>query len=350
MQLAITQLAQHLTQALKPLYVFTGDEPLSQREALDALRAAARAQGYEERQSLVVERSFNWQQLASYGQSASLFSTLRLLELRIPSGKPGAEGSKALQQLAAAPPQEVCVIVLLPRLDKDARNSSWYAALQQAAVCVQLQEVSLAALPQWIAERLAAQQQQADGDTLQFLAQQVEGNLLAAHQEIQKLGLLFPAGRLDAEAVRAAVLNVSRYDTFQLGDAVLLGDAERTVRILRGLQEEGAQAVPVSRLLTDWVIRPLLKLKEAEAQGESANAAMQKAYIRFDKQDLFRRAGSRLSLRQLRAALSRLAEIDQLSKGIGSADAWLEISRLCSGLAQVGLRSAGSSRTERRTR
>lgn len=337
MYLQPQQLAQHLQQGLKPLYVLTGDEPLAQTESLDAIRAAARQQGYDERTSLTADRSFNWQQVSAFGQSLSLFSSLRLLEVHIPSGKPGVEGSKALQALASTLWTDTVVIITLPKLDKDNKNSVWFSALESAAVVLVLQEIEAPQLPQWIAQRLALQHQQTDAETLEFIAHQVEGNLLAAHQEIQKLGLLFPQGVLNAESVREAVLNVSRYDAFQLGSAVLAGDTERTVRILQGLKDEGAQAVAVMSAL-GWVLRPLVKLKMAESRNENLASAMQQARIYGDRQTLVKRALGRLNLRQLEAMLLKLGEIDKTAKGLVKGDAWLEISRLCFGLARAGKR------------
>lgn len=338
MRITPQQLAAHLDKGLKPLYVLTGDEPLAQRESLDRLRAAAHAQGFDERIGFTVERSFNWQQLAAATQSASLFASRRILELSIPSGKPGTEGGKALQALAEQPPLDTTIIIMLPALDRDGRNSAWFGALEQAGVVLVLEEVEAGRLPQWIAQRLAAQGQQTDAETLDFIAHQVEGNLLAAHQEIQKLGLLYPAGVLSGEQVREAVLNVSRYDPFQLGEAVLAGDVERTVRILQGLQDEGAQPVAVMNPLM-WVLRPLVRVKQAESRGENVSAAMQAARIYGDRQALTRRALGRLSLRQLQAALVKLSEIDKTAKGLMQGDAWLEISRLCFGLAKIGTRT-----------
>ncbi|MGZ8252741.1 MAG: DNA polymerase III subunit delta [Methylophilaceae bacterium] len=339
MRLPPQQLPQHLALGLKPLYVLAGDEPLAQRESLDAIRATARKLGFDERTSLIVERNFNWQQITAFGQSISLFASLRLLEINIPSGKPGIDGSKALQALAERPLQDAVVVIILPKIDWRDQKSAWYMALEQAGVFLSLQEVEAPQLPQWIAKRLALQNQATDADTLEFIAHQVEGNLLAAHQEIQKLGLLYPEGNIAGNDVRAAILNVSRYDAFQLGEAVLSGDVARTVRILQGLQDEGAQPVAVMNPLL-WAIKPLVKIKQAEARGENLASAMQQAKIFGDRQALTKRAVSRLSLRQLQAALQKLAEIDQTAKGLIHGDAWLEISRLCFGLSRVGSRSS----------
>ncbi|MSP86545.1 MAG: DNA polymerase III subunit delta [Methylotenera sp.] len=334
MQLAQEQLEKHLSLGLQSLYVLVGDEPLTQRESLDAIRAAARAQGFDERNSLIVDRYFNWQQIQSYGQSISLFASRRLLEINIPTGKPGVDGGKALQALASKAIPDTSVVIILPKLEREAKSSAWFTALEKQAVTIVINEVNAAHLAKWVASRLAQQGQQASPQTLEFLAHQVEGNLLAANQEVQKLGLLYPQGALTDESVRDAVLNVSRYDAFQLGDAVLAGDTARTARILQGLQDEGENAVAVMSPLM-WVLRPLVGIKQAEMRGENVLNAMTNARIYGDKQAVVKRALGRLSLRQLEAALQKLADIDKTAKGVMLGDAWLEISRLCFGLARI---------------
>lgn len=337
MRLTQAQLAPHLKQGLQSIYVLIGDEPLAQRESLDAIRAEAISQGYDERTSLIVERNFNWQQVQNFGQSISLFSSRRLLELNIPNGKPGLEGGKALQALTDKALPDTTIIIILPTLERDAKNSAWFAALESHAQLISLNEVDAASLPKWIAGRLAQHGQYTSQQTLEFLAHQVEGNLLAANQEVEKLSLLYPQGELSEETVREAVLNVSRYDAFQLGEAVLAGDAERATRILQGLQDEGETAVAVMNPLI-WVLRPLVRIKQAEMHGANLASAMTSARIYGDKQTLVKRAISRFSLRQLEAALQKLADIDKMAKGVMLGDAWLEISRLCFGLAKVRAR------------
>ena len=334
MQLAQAQLEKNLNLGLQPLYAIVGDEPLAQQESIDAIRLAAHKQGYDERNSLTVDRAFNWQQIQSYGQSISLFSSQRLLEINIPSGKPGVDGGKALQALASAAIPDTSVVIILPKLEREAKNSAWFSALEKQAVTIYVDEVNAAHLPKWIANRLAMQGQHTSQQTLAFLAHQVEGNLLAANQEVQKLGLLYPQGELSDASVRDAVLNVSRYDAFQLGEAVLAGDTARTARILQGLQDEGENAVAVMSPLL-WVLRPLVRIKQAEIRGDNIMNAMTSARIYGDRQSLVKRALARLSLRQLEAALQKLADIDKTAKGVMLGDAWLEISRLCFGLARV---------------
>ena len=337
MHLSFDQLPANLERELRPLYVLTGDEPLGMKEAIDAIRQAVRRQGYDERLSYTAERYFDWKQLKASSQSISLFASCRLIELHIPSGKPGIEGSKALQEFAANLPGDTISLVTLPKLDKTGQGSAWFSALEKVGVVVPLQTVEIERLPRWIGNRLQAQGQQVDEATLEFLANQVEGNLLAAHQEIQKLGLLYPAGALDPEAVREAVLNVSRYDVFQLGDALLAGDPARTAKILQGLEAEGAQPLALLGVLA-WLLRGVTRVKMAETRGENLANAMQQAKIWGDRQSQVKRMLARVSLRQLQAAMLKMAEIDKICKGIAPGKPWLEISRLCIGLARSGTR------------
>lgn len=334
MQLDSNQLKQHLAKGVAPLYVLVGDEPLALSETLDSIREAARKAGADERSSYIVERNFNWQQINQFAQAMSLFSALRILEINIPSGKPGVEGGKALTALSANLVPDTTTIIVLPTLEREAKNSAWFGALQKAGVVIELKDVPLNQLPQWLAGRLAQQHQSTDSVSLSFIAHQVEGNLLAAHQEIQKLGLLYPAGEISHESVRDAVLNVSRFDAFQLGDALLLGDKARVISILQGLQDEGESVVAVMNPLM-WTLRPLVRIKQAEARKENIMTAMTNARIYGDRQNLVKRALSRLSLRQLEAALQKLCDIDRTAKGVMQGDAWLELSRLCFGLAKV---------------
>jgi len=231
MQLAPQQLDAHLHKTLRPLYTLHGDEPLLVQEAADAIRAAARQQGYTERTvHQVAGAHFDWSAVLAAGGSLSLFADKQIVEVRIPSGKPGKDGSVALQQIAeqAQGNDSTLTLVILPRLDRMTLQGAWFGALDANGATIKVDPVERAQLPQWIAGRLARNGQRvAAGEegqrTLQFFADRVEGNLLAAHQEIQKLALLHPAGELLFEQVEAAVLNVARYDVFKLSEAVLAG-------------------------------------------------------------------------------------------------------------------------------
>ncbi len=338
MRIQAAQLAAHLP-PVQHLFVLAGDEPLSITEAADRIRAAARQHGAQERASFTVERYFNWAQVSQFLQSGSLFAEQRILEIHLPSGKPGIEGAKALQQLASQPLTDTTVIVTLPAPDRDLNSSAWFEALSQTGVLLLLNQIPLPQLPEWIAQRLALQQQSASLSARQFIAEQVEGNLLAAHQEIQKLGLLYPPGELSEQAIRECVLNVARFDVSQLGEAMLQGDAARVCRMLDGLREEGETAVAVMNPLV-WLLRPSLQVRLAMQQGAAQNAAMTQARVFGDRQQQVRRALDVLPQKHLEAAVQKLAEIDRIAKGVGDGDAWLELSRLCSGIARLAANRA----------
>lgn len=329
------QLPRHLQRDLGPLYTVFGDEPLLVLEAADRIRAAARARGHTEREVLIAEAGFDWQRLWMSGVSLSLFATKRVLDVRIPNGAPGVAGGEAIAKLAADLPPDTLTLVTLPKLDRRTRDSRWFTALEAAGPVVQAQRVMPEALPAWLAGRLRQQDQEADADTLQFLADRVEGNLLAAHQEVQKLALLFPAGRLEPEAVRGAVLDVARYEVFDLGATLLKGDAVRFVRMLDGLRAEG-EGLP----LVLWTIaeeaRGLLEVQLAVAAGKPSSQAMRDARVWGDRQRLMPQALRRLAPSALRAALQHAARIDRIIKGVAPGDPWDELRLLGLSLAVPG--------------
>ncbi|MBZ0093353.1 MAG: DNA polymerase III subunit delta [Sulfuricellaceae bacterium] len=327
MQIRPEQLGAHLQRPVQALYTVFGDEPLLALEAADAVRTQARAQGYSEREVFTVEGNFNWQALLLSGNNLSLFASRRILEIRIPSGKPGLEGSKTLESYCANLPPDTLTLVSLPKLDKTAQNSKWFKALDQAGVTIPVYPVERARLPAWVGQRLAAQNQRADADTLQFLADKVEGNLLAAFQEVQKLALLYPAGMLSFEQVKDAVYDVARYDVFKLTDALLEGDSVRTVRILDGLRGEGVDPVLVLWALAREV-RILARVQYAVRQGAAMPQALRAERIWDARQPLVQKALRRLSLGRLGQALRRAAELDKMIKGLVRGDAWDELQQL----------------------
>jgi len=339
MQLALQQLDAHLRQGLQPLYVLHGDEPLLQQEAQDAVRAAARAQGYTERSSFTVSGAhFDWSAVLAAGGSLSLFADRQIIELRIPGGKPGKDGSAALQQIAAAARGNdgVLTLVSLPRLDKATRTGAWFTALEAAGVGIAIEPVARERLPGWIAERLAAQGQRvapgAEGQhTLQFFADRVEGNLLAAHQEIQKLVLLYPPGELSAGQVESSVLNVARYDVFQLSEAVLAGQSARVQRMLDGLRAEGEAEVLVHWALAED-IRQLARARAAMDAGKPLPMALREARVWGKKERLYERLLPQLSARRLAQLLVSAHRVDGIVKGLKApnwpSEPWQALSRL----------------------
>jgi DNA polymerase III subunit delta len=331
MQIRPEQLASQLKRGLVPLYVVHGDEALLSIEACDQIRAAARAAGYTERDVLRVERGFRWNALAEAGQAMSLFGDRKIIELRIPTGKPGRDGAQALIEHSARASADVMTIIVLPRLDRDQRQSAWFGALERHGACVEVAAVLREALPDWIGQRLARQGQSSSREALAFIAERVEGNLLAAYQEIQKLALLFAPGEIAAQDIESAVLNVARYDVFKLGEAMLSGDAGRMTRMLDGLRDEGESPVLVQWAMADE-IRALYRVKLGSEAGRPIDALLREARVWGARQRLLPRAVARLDRRVLRDALGRAAQLDRMAKGwrIGdsSGDIWIELNRL----------------------
>jgi DNA polymerase III subunit delta len=354
MQLAAGQLNQHLQKGLKPLYTLLGDEPLLIQEAADAIRSAARSQGYTERTvHTVAGAHFDWSEVLAAGGSLSLFAEKQIVEIRLPSGKPGKEGSPALQQLAESAPgnDSTLTLVLLPKLDKMTRGGAWFSALENHGVTIQVEPVERQALPQWIAQRLAAQGQRvASGEegqrTLQFFADRVEGNLLAAHQEIQKLALLYPSGDrsegapgvLSFDQVESAVLNVARYDVFKLSEAVLSGQAARVQRMIDGLQAEGEAQVLVHYTLSED-IRALKRVKDAMAAGRPLPVALREQRVWGARERLFERVLPRLEVATLDQLLHSAHLVDGIVKGLKAPDwpddGWEALRRLAMQVCQA---------------
>jgi DNA polymerase-3 subunit delta len=337
MQIRAEGLAQHFAKGLRPIYTVYGDEPLLAQEAGDLIRAAARAQGYGERKVFTVAGNhFDWAQVQGAAQALSLFSERQLIEIRIPSGKPGKDGSEALQRYCARLPEDVVTLVTLPRLDKTQLNSAWFMALDGAGASVKVDPVERRALPQWLAQRLAAQGQRVADDeigqrTLAFFADRVEGNLLAAHQELQKLALLHPAGELSFEQIEAAVLNVARYDVFKLSEAVLGGNVARLLRMLEGLQAEGEAAVLVHWSLAED-IRALKRVRDAVDAGKPLPMALREARVWGPKERLFERIVPGLRSADITRLIEAAQICDGLVKGLRHpawpVDPWAGLQRL----------------------
>lgn len=337
MQLRPEQLDSALARGLRSLYTIHGDEPLLAQEAGDAIRAAARKAGFTERKVYSVSGAhFDWSGLLGASQAMSLFAEHQLIEIRIPNGKPGKDGSEALQRYCESLSDDVLTIIHLPRLDRQQQQSGWFGALDGAGVTIRVEPVERRALPQWLAQRLAAQGQRvADGDagaqTLAFFADRVEGNLLAAHQELQKLALLYPQGVLSFEQVESAVLNVARYDVFRLGEAVLAGQTARVLRMLDGLRAEGEAPVLVHWTLAED-IRALKRVKDAVAQGKPMPLALREARVWGAKERFFERLVPLLADHTLAHWVESASICDGLVKGLKHPhwplDAWDGLTRL----------------------
>lgn len=340
MQLRADQLLAHLHKAagaLRPLYVIHGDDPLLTQEAGDAIRQAARTAGCSERQAYTVSGAhFDWSGVLAAARALSLFAERQLIEIRIPSGKPGKEGSLALQQYCQNLSDEVCTIVFLPRLGREQLNSAWFMALDAAGVSIRVEPVERKDLPAWIARRLAQQgldvgQGEEAQRILSFLADRVEGNLLAAHQEIQKLALLHPPGTLSWAQVEDAVVNVARYDVFKLSEAVLACQSARAHRMLQGLRAAGEAPVLVHWTLAED-LRALWRVKDALQQGKPLPMALREQRVWGLKERLFERLAPRLTADELAALVHSASTVDGIVKGLRDpawpSDPWQALDRL----------------------
>jgi len=334
MQKRIDELDRLLAGGLAPLYVVHGDETLLALEAADAIRARARQDGYQEREVLTVESGFDWSSLTAAASSVSLFADRKLLEIRIPSGKPGTEGGAVLAAFAARLPEDTVTLVQLPKLERAQMSGKWFSALDAAGIVLAAQPVERRELPAWIARRLERQQQRLTPDALAFMADRVEGNLLAARQEIDKLALLHPPGELDLDALRAAVANVARFDVFKLSESWLAGDVARVTRMLAGLKAEGEAPV-----LALWSVaeelRGLIRLRVGLKDGKPLAALMKENRIWGERQRLVEPALRRLSQARLQAALGQCADIDRAIKGAGDGDPWDKLEHLLLALSRT---------------
>ena len=347
MRIASEQLAQQLTRELKPLYTVFGDEPLLALEATDRIRAKARTAGYVEREVLTVDAGFKWAQLAMAANSQSLFASQKLIELRIPGGKPGTEGAETMREYCAALPADTVTLVYLPDIDWRAQKAAWFEALEHSGVMVVAKAVQRKALPQWLAGRLSAQGQSASAEALAFVADRVEGNLLAAFQEVQKLALLFPRGAISSEQVREAVLDVARYDVFNLGEAMIEGDAVRLVRMLDGLKGEGT-APPMALWSLTEEIRAIGRLLEGTVSGRPINTLWREARVwGAAHQASMQQHLRRFNAMQVTAALHHAAAIDRMVKGLAKGDVWDELLQLALRFARRDAARPGAAETRR---
>ena len=307
MEVRAEKLAAQLARSLARVYTIHGDEPLLALEAADAVRAAARRQGFAEREGFEPGRSFDWSELRHAGASRSLFGDKKLVELRLASGKVGAQAAEALVDWCGKPSPEALLLVTMPRPEGPRWwKAPWFTALKSAGVMVGLEPVPRAALPVWLGQRLARQKQTASAEVLGWLADRVEGNLLAAHQEVQKLALLAPEGELDLAAVREAVADVARYDPYLAAEALVAGDTPRYLRVLEGLRGEGEQPTFVLHVVSG-------ALFALQGHGRVFHKPLQRA---IDA------AAGRHSPAALARAVRDAAAVDRAVKGVVARDPW----------------------------
>jgi len=316
--------------ALSQLYILSTDEPLLLMEAKDQLRKLVKEKGFTERDTLMQDAQFDWGSLLSSNQNRSLFGDKKHIELTMPTGKPGREGAEALKQFAkqlaqnSASDLDSIISIYLPRLDSQTQKSAWFTALDDVGLAVRIEELDRSALPAWIKDRLKRQQQQlpsgeSGNRTVQFLVDQFEGNLIAAHQEIQKLGLLYPTGEISEEQIRDAVMHVARYDVFHLSEAFLTGDMARINRMLDGLKGEGEALVLVVWTLSEE-IRLIKSLKEEATLGGHVPSMLKARRIWGKREQLLPGVIQRMSIPVIDRALEMIAKVDKQSKGMMAKD------------------------------
>ena len=312
MKISTRQLEGQLKKGMSPLYAVHGAEALLALEAADRIREAARRSGCSEREVFFAEPGADWNRFGASGANMSLFASRRLLELRVPTGKPGTEGSKAIEAWCNKLPDDAVTLVMLPELEWQQQKSKWFEALERAGVLVEAKTVSRDELPEWLAERLARQQQRASVETLEWLADRVEGNLLAARQEVEKLALLLPPGEVGIESIRDAVTDVSRFERDALLDAIHAADAARIARVVDGL-EAGGEPLP----LLLWVLAEELRLVMAFAANQRP-----RRFLPPDRAAALQQAARRHDARSIDALLLRAHRIDRMIKGIEAGDPW----------------------------
>jgi DNA polymerase III subunit delta len=311
-KVALRSLDATLRKGMAPIYAIHGPEALLALEAADRIREAARKAGATSREVFFAEPGADWNRFGAGAANLSLFSSKRLVELRIPTGKPGAEGGKAIEAYCANPPDDAVTLVMLPELEWQQLKTKWFEALDRAAVVVEAKCVTRDELPQWLAERLSRQGQKASVETLEWLADRVEGNLLAARQEVEKLGLLLPQGEVTIEAIREGVTDVSRFERDALLDAIYAGDTARIPRIVASL-ESGGEPLP----LLLWALAEEVRLMMAFAANQRP-----RRFLPPERSAQVQQAARRLDAGSIDALLLRLHRIDRMIKGIEAGDPW----------------------------
>ncbi len=326
MKIKAQQLANSLNQ-LSPVYLISGDEDLLVQEHCDQVRRACKQQNFSEREVFHVEGQFKWDDVLLSANSLSLFADKKLIELRFKTAKVGKEGSEAIQKYLSSPSPDAVLLFIFPRLDAATQRGKWYKKIEQDGISLPIWPVERQQLPQWIHSRLQAYQLKASNEAVEFLADNVEGNLLAAKQEIEKLRLLVTNDTIDVEQMMTLVSNSSRYTVFNLVDKCLSGNPSAALRTLQGLKDEGVESTLVLWSLTRE-IRTLHKLQFAQQQGQHLTQLMRAERIFDSRQRLFQQALGRTSIKKCESLLRKARSIDQSIKGIKLDSPWMHIEQL----------------------
>jgi DNA polymerase III subunit delta len=310
---------------MKFLHLLHGDEVLTKLEAADEIREQARTAGYNERDHYIVEsQHFDWSQVTQASDNLSLFATLRIVEITINTAKPSADACAFFESAATNPAPDTLYLFNVPKLDRSATESAWFAACSKVGNVIAAPLVEREQLPGWIAKRLKKHGFEADRDVVEFLCERCEGNLLAAKQEIEKLSLLLPKGSLKVEDLIAAVADVARYDPNELSEAFLRGDLARYARVLEGLHAEGEQAPRLSWMISEDV-HALANIFLARRQGTPLVQALRSARVWGKRQKAMEVATDAIAPQRIAELLKRCATLDAQSKGQAAGDAWLTL-------------------------
>lgn len=340
MKLFASNLAGHLEKTLAPIYLVSGDEPLLVSEAAQAIREAAAARGFEHRDLHVVEKGFKWAELQAGADNLSLFAARRVVELRLPTARPGDAGARVIRGLAERPDPDRLVLVVTSKLDASAARSAWVRCIEASGVAVKVLPITREDLPRWIRRRAGRRGLRLSSDAANLLADRVEGNLLAADQEMAKLALARGEGPVDAEAVMESAAMSARFDVFRLTEAVLEGQSRRAITVLAGLRAEGVEPALVSWALSRELAL-LARLSFALYQGEHVDQALRKHGVWRARQPQVKRALRRLSLGELTALLGRACEVDRIIKGIVTGRPWDAVTQLVVAALRPSLPEAG---------
>ncbi|MAY41814.1 MULTISPECIES: DNA polymerase III subunit delta [unclassified Neptuniibacter] len=332
MKLRPEQLSSQLKKSLSPVYLITGDEPLISEECSDLVRINLQQQGFSEREVLHVDAKFSWEYLLECANALSLFAEKKIIELRLGSQKLNKKSSEILQSYLANPSPDNILLITADKIDGNAKKSAWFKAVDKSGVVVEIWPVEAEQLPNWIRQRAAQIELQLDEEAIQLLCDRIEGNLLAAKQELSKLSLLFPRQVVTADDVIDSVSDSSRYDIYGLTDAALNGQAPRCYKILQVLKQDGTEP-PIILWALSKELRTLAAIQQAQQNGQSFDAVCQRERIWGKRKPLARKAAQRLSTQQINTALKQCAEVDKTVKGMAIGDAWLLLSSIALTLA-----------------
>jgi DNA polymerase-3 subunit delta len=327
MKVYADKLAPQLAKSLAPIYIVSGDEPLLVQESCDLIRQNLRTRGYSERDLFHVEGAFNWDGVLFSANSMSLFAEKKLLELRVPNGKPGDKGTKALLTYIGNPPDDTVMLLVLPKLDGKVQRAKWFKALESAGMFIQVWPIEVAHMPRWINERFRKAGLKASNDAVRALIDRIEGNLLAAIQEIERLKLVVPDDTVDVDHVIGGVANNARFDVFGLIDAAVGQDAGRSLRIVRGLRSENTDVLFINVMLARE-LRGLVTMAGEISRGQSIDAVIRSHRVWPKRKTIVGRCLKQQSAQVFQACLRQLGNVDRLVKGIRQGDPWNELESL----------------------